>query len=255
VELLARGASRLGITLTKDQLEKLRTYCDELIEWNQRFNLTAIAERDQIQLKHFLDSLTVLLVWRGAPSSSVIDVGAGAGFPSIPLKIACPRLRLTLVEATGKKADFLQHIIQVLNLDQTEAVHARAEDLGHDSTHRERYDLVLARAVAALPELLEYGIPFATLGGIMIAHKGASAPQEAHDSGMALSVLGGQLERLVPVELPGVTEERQLVLIRKVARTPANYPRRPGIPHKRPLGSSGEAKGDGRDDLPGEEAQ
>jgi 16S rRNA (guanine527-N7)-methyltransferase len=237
VQLLFDGANKLGIRLTEGQLDKFRIYCDELIAWNQRFNLTAITERDQILLKHFLDSLTLLLVWRGSSQASAVDVGAGAGFPGIPLKIACPGLRLTLIEATGKKVEFLQHVAERLKLEQVTIIHGRAEDIGQQTAHRERHALVLARAVAALPELLEYGLPFAELGGVMIAHKGAAAHHEVNESGHALSVLGGKLERIVRVELPGVTEDRQLVIVRKAARTPDNYPRRAGIPHKRPLKS------------------
>ena len=238
MQLLIDSSTRLGIHVNEAQLEKFRIYCDELIEWNQRFNLTAITARDQILLKHFLDSLTLLLVWRGSSKANVIDIGAGAGFPGIPLKIACPALRLTLIEATGKKVEFLQHIAARLKLEQVTIIHGRAENLGQETSHREQYDLVLARAVAALPELLEYGLPFAGMGGMMIAHKGAAAHHEVHESTHALSVLGGKLERMVRVELPGVTEERQLVVIRKAARTPDNYPRRAGVPHKRPLTST-----------------
>lgn len=235
MQTLIESANRLGIRMTGEQVDRFRIYCDELIEWNTRFNLTAITERHQILLKHFLDSLTLLLVWRGAGDATAIDIGAGAGFPGIPLKIVCPGLRLTLIEATGKKAEFLRHIVSLLKLEQTMVIHGRAEEVGQEAAHRERYDLVLARAVASLPELLEYGLPFAALGGLMIAHKGAAAHHEVQQSSHALSILGGKLERLVPVEIPGVTEERQLVVMRKTARTPANYPRRPGIPHKRPL--------------------
>jgi len=235
MESLLVGASDLGLSLTTDHARVLETYYGELIEWNQRFNLTAITARDQILLKHFLDSLTLLLVWRGSGNANVVDVGAGAGFPGIPLKIACPGLRLTLIEATGKKVDFLRHIVTLLNLEEVTIIHGRAETLGKDAAHREQYDMVLARAVAALPELLEYGLPFVDMGGLMIAHKGVAAQNEVHESTHALSVLGGTLERMVRVELPGVTEERQLVVIRKAARTPDNYPRRAGIPHKRPL--------------------
>ena len=235
MRLLSDSANKLGIRLTDGQLESFRIYCDELIEWNQRFNLTAITARDQILLKHFLDSLTLLLVWRGGGPASAIDIGAGAGFPGIPLKIACPGLRLTLIEATGKKVEFLQHIAARLKLEQLTIIHGRAEDVGKEAAHREHYNLVLARAVAALPELLEYGLPFAELGGSMITHKGAAAHHEVQESTHALSVLGGKLERIVRVELPGVTEERQLVIVRKAARTPDNYPRRAGVPHKRPL--------------------
>ena len=237
MQLLTDSADKLGIRLTETQIEKFRIYCDELIKWNERFNLTAITERDQILLKHFLDSLAVLLVWRADGGLAVVDIGAGAGFPGIPLKIVCPDIRLTLIEATGRKVEFLQHLISLLELERTTAIHGRAEELGRQAAHREQYDLVLARAVAALPELLEYGLPFAALGGTMLAHKGAAAHREVHESGKALAILGGRLERLVPVELPGVTEERQMIVIRKVACTPNNYPRRPGIPHKRPLGA------------------
>jgi len=236
VQLLTDSADKLGIRLTEAQIEKFRIYCDELIAWNERFNLTAITERDQILLKHFLDSLAVLLVWRADGGMAVVDIGAGAGFPGIPLKIVCPDIRLTLIEATSKKVEFLRHLISLLELEGTTAIHGRAEELGRQAAHREQYDLVLARAVAALPELLEYCLPFAALGGTMLAHKGTAARQEVHESGGALAILGGRLERLVPVELPGVTEERQIVVIRKAACTPDNYPRRPGIPHKRPLG-------------------
>jgi 16S rRNA (guanine527-N7)-methyltransferase len=236
LQLLAKSASSLGLRLTTSQLDKFRLYSQELMRWNERFNLTAICEPDQIQLKHFLDSLTVLLVWKAGASPSVIDVGAGAGFPGLPLKIVAPQVRLTLVEATSKKVEFLHHIIELLNLEGVTAIHGRAEELAHQPAHRECYDLVLARAVAGMAELLEYTLPFATLGGMLIAHKGAAAQQEVHDATLALSILGGQLDRVVPIELPGVTEERQLVIIKKIARTPANYPRRPGIPHKRPLG-------------------
>jgi 16S rRNA (guanine527-N7)-methyltransferase len=244
VQLLAKNAATLGLRLTPPQLDKFRAYADELILWNQRFNLTAIAEPEQIQLKHFLDSLSLLLVWRPSSGATVLDVGAGAGFPGLPLKIVAPQIRLTLVEATSKKVDFLNHVIAQLGLEGATALHARAEDLGHQPAHRERYDLVLARAVAALPELLEYTLPFATLGGTVVVHKGAAAQQEAQDAAQAFSILGGSLDRIVPVELPGVTEERQLVVVRKTALTPANYPRRAGVPHKRPLGVQSEAPAD-----------
>ncbi len=241
MQLLAKTAATLGIRLTPQQLDKFRAYADELIAWNQRFNLTAIAEPEQIQLKHFLDSLSVLLVWRGAAGATVLDVGAGAGFPGLPLKIVAPHIRLTLIEATSKKVEFLNHVIAHLGLEGATALHARAEELGHQPAHRERYDLALARAVAALPELMEYTLPFVALGGAVIVHKGAAAQQEAHDAAQAFSILGGSLDRIVPVELPGVTEERQLIVVKKIARTPANYPRRAGVPHKRPLGARAEA--------------
>ncbi|MGC8825902.1 MAG: 16S rRNA (guanine(527)-N(7))-methyltransferase RsmG [Anaerolineae bacterium] len=243
MKLLAEGARRFGLALTPAQLEQFRKYCDELMEWNRRFNLTAIEERDQIQVKHFLDSLSLLTVWRPEGQPSVMDVGAGAGFPGLPLKIVCPQLRLTLVEAAAKKVEFLRHIIALLGLSDVIALHERAEALGRRPPYREQYDLVVARAVAALPELAEYTLPFARVGGLVAAYKGPAAAQEVQAAEFALAVLGGRLERLVRVEVPGLAEERCLVLIRKAAPTPAQYPRRPGIPHKRPLVSTAREEG------------
>lgn len=244
MKLLAEGARRFGLTLTPAQLEQFRKYCDELMEWNRRFNLTAIEERDQIQVKHFLDSLSLLTVWRPEGRPSVMDVGAGAGFPGIPLKIVCPGIRLTLVEATAKKVEFLRHIITLLGLSDAIALHERAETLGRRPPYREQYDLVVARAVAALPELAEYTLPFARVGGLVAAYKGPAAAQEAREAEFALAVLGGRLERLVEVEVPGLAEDRYLVLIRKAAPTPAQYPRRPGVPHKHPLGGAARDSGE-----------
>lgn len=235
MKLLAEGARQFGLTLTPAQLEQFQKYCDALMDWNRRFNLTAIEGRDQIQIKHFLDSLSLLTVWRPEGQPCVMDVGAGAGFPGIPLKIACPQIRLTLVEATAKKVEFLRHIIALLGLSDAIALHERAETLGRRSPYREQYDLVVARAVAALPELAEYTLPFARVKGLVVAYKGPAAVQEAQQAEYALAVLGGRLERMVRVEVPGLAEERYLVLFRKIAPTPAQYPRRPGVPHKHPL--------------------
>ncbi len=236
-ELIA-GAQELRIGLKSEQLDALRLYQQELIAWNERFNLTAITDDLGIQIRHFLDSLSCLLALEPGEQFSgkrIIDVGTGAGFPGIPLKIICPTIRLTLLEATAKKVQFLEHIVAQLGLQNVAVIHGRAEELGHDPQHREQYHWAVARAVADLPVLIEYLLPLVQVSGRVIAQKGESAPAEAQRSEWAFTQLGGQLRRLVPVDLRGLAETRYLVLVDKVAATPGKYPRRPGIPSKRPL--------------------
>jgi 16S rRNA (guanine527-N7)-methyltransferase len=234
---LVDGAQQLlGLTLTQRQRQAFHLYQKELVSWNTRFNLTAITDTEGVQIRHFLDSLSCLLaVGDVRPGQSLIDVGTGAGFPGLPLKIVYPALRLTLVEATGKKTDFLQHMVKLLELRDVAVIHARAEQVGHDPLHRETYDWVTARAVAAMPTLVEYLLPLCRLGGHCLAQKGEGATAEVTSAEPAVLLLGGRLSRLVPVELPGLAETRHLVLIEKVARTPEEYPRPPGRPAKRPL--------------------
>ena len=236
---LMAGASRLGIKLTAAQLTAFDLYRRELQEWNRRVNLTAIDDDQGIQIRHFLDSLSCLLAFREGRSARrdlrVIDVGAGAGFPGLPLKIACPGLQLTLLEATGKKVRFLEHLCDQLNLDDVVVIHGRAEDLGQDPAHRERYDWALARAVAEMPILAEYLLPLVRVGGGCLAQKGENAAAEVRGAEKAFSLLGGRLACLLPIELHGLAETRYLVLMDKVAPTPAKYPRRPGMPAKRPI--------------------
>jgi len=235
VELGPSARSLLGIDLDRRQLQAFHTYAQELVEWNERFNLTAITDRAEIETKHFLDSLTCLLGMNPPRTGSLIDIGSGAGFPGLPVKIACPRLKVTLVEATGKKVEFCQHIIRRLELKGIEAVHGRAEDLSRDETRRESYDWAVARAVARMPVLVEYLLPFLRIGGKAIALKGETGPVETHDAEEAIQILGGRMARVLPVELPGVVETRYVVKVDKIAATPPEYPRRSGIPTKRPL--------------------
>jgi len=233
---LARLAKMMiGVSLSTEQLNILKKYEKELLEWNSLYNLTAIQEPEKIRIKHFLDSLTCLIVMREKPSERLIDVGTGAGFPGIPLKIACPQLQLTLVESVGKKANFCRHIVKSLALDNVEVVQERAETIGKLPKYREKFDWVVARAVASLPTLVEYLLPLAHIGGGVIAMKGESAIAEAHAADRAIHLLGGRLNRLEPITLPGVVDERYLVVIEKVAATPAQYPRHVGIPSKKPL--------------------
>jgi 16S rRNA (guanine527-N7)-methyltransferase len=236
-ELLA-GVRELRVSLKPEHLDALRFYQQELITWNERFNLTAITDDTGVQIRHFLDSFSCLLALEPGErfaGKRVIDVGTGAGFPGLPLKILCPRMKLTLLEATGKKVAFLQHIADSLGLKEVTVIHGRAEDVGQDSAHREQYNWAFARAVADLPILVEYILPFVQIQGRALAQKGESAPAEVHRSEWALTQVGGQIRRIVPVDLRGLTETRYLVVIDKVGPTPARYPRRAGIPSKRPL--------------------
>jgi len=236
MEKLVQEAKQLfGIHLTGRQMVALMTYERELLAWNEKFNLTAIREVESIRTKHFLDSFSCEQAWKGEPPNSLIDVGTGAGFPGIPLKILYPSMRLALVESVGKKANFCRHMVGVLKLEAVEIITARAEDVGHMSAHREKYDWAVARAVANLPVLVEYLLPLVRVGGFVLAQKGQSGPAEVHRAERAMELLGGRLKQLIPVNLPSIAEDRYLIVIDKVAATPPAYPRHPGDPGKKPL--------------------
>ena len=236
MEALAQSVyDMLGMRLNERQLRAFSTYAEELSTWNARVNLTAITEPKAIEMRHFLDALTCLLVVAPTPGLRIIDVGTGAGFPGLPLKIAYPDLRVTLLEATAKKVAFLEHLVELLGLEGVTLVNARAEEVGQREEHRETYDWVLARAVAEMRVLAEYVLPLCRLGGHCLAQKGEDAPQEVAVAQKAIDLLGGRVDQLTPVELPTVAETRYLVDIAKVAATPPAYPRRPGRPAKRPL--------------------
>ena len=221
MDKLAHDAQTLfNVHITGRQVIALITYEKELIEWNQKFNLTAIRDSESIRTKHFLDSFSCVLAWKASPPEHLIDIGTGAGFPGIPLKILYPNLKLTLVESVGKKAMFCQHIVRVLGLEQVDVIQSRAEELGQNPRHREKYDWAVARAVANLSVLSEYLIPFVRVGGMALAQKGESGPAEAQSAEKAMDLLGGKLKQLIPVNLPGVADDRYLVTIEKVAATP-----------------------------------
>lgn len=236
MEKLAQDAfALLGKRLSARHLSCFERYEKELLAWNEKFNLTAIRDVEGIRTKHFLDSLTCIQAWRDSPPASLIDVGTGAGFPGIPLKIIYPAMQLTLVESVGKKAAFCRHVCDVLGFDRVEVVQARAEEVGQNKKYRERFDWAVARAVANLPTLAEYLLPLARVGGGVLAQKGDSGPAEAHAAERSLRMLGGHLRQLIAVNLPGVVEDRFLVVIDKIAATPPNYPRRVGVPAKSPI--------------------
>ena len=238
MDALIAGARELDVTLAGCHLDAFEACYRELVDWNQRFNLTAITDWEGVLVRHFLDSLSCLKALPRAElaaGAQVIDVGTGAGFPGLVLKIVCPGVRLTLLEATRKKATFLEHMVRVLELSKVEVIHGRAEELGRDPAHRERYDWALARAVAEMPTLVEYLLPLVRVGGRMLAQKGEGAAAEVHGAEAAIVALGGRVRQLVPVELRGLAETRYLVVVDKVAATPEKYPRRPGVPRKSPI--------------------
>ncbi len=246
--LLEEGARQLGFTLSPRQLDQFQLYYDTLVDWNSRMNLTAITDYDLVQVRHFLDSLTVAAALLSdlrdgkppieAPPADfrVIDIGTGAGFPGVPLKILWPHISLTLNDSIGKKTTFLQELARTLDLSAVEVVTARAEELGQDKAHRQRYDLVTARAVSALPVLCEYCLPLARVGGRLLAPKKGDISQELSEGKRAARLLGGQLARTYPFVLPGDEEPRAVISVRKTAPTPPGYPRRVGLAKTKPLG-------------------
>lgn len=234
-KLIQDAAALFNVHLTGRQAAAFTTYEKELIEWNSKFNLTAIRDSESIRTKHFLDSISCVLAWKLNPPNNLIDIGTGAGFPGIPLKILYPNLKLTLAESVGKKTTFCQHLVRVLGLENVTVIQARAEELGQNAEHREKYDWAVARAVANLNVLSEYLIPLVRVRGTMLAQKGESGPAEAQSAEGAMKILGGKLRQLIPVHLPGIAEDRYLILIDKVVATPPKYPRKPGVPAKQPL--------------------
>lgn len=236
---LVDGLTTLGYEIGPGQLRLFEMYRDELLRWNQYTNLTSITDPSGIETRHFLDSLTILQVFeKDAVRNShmrVLDIGAGAGFPGIPLKLILTDINLVLLEATGKKAAFLRNVVERLGLTRTTVVNDRAEVLAHVPSHRESYDLVVARAVAPLASLAELCLPFVTVGGMFVAPKKGAIVDEIAEARNAISRVGGADVHLVEVRLPQLADERTLVCIRKVSHSPDRYPRRSGIPLKRPL--------------------
>jgi len=235
---LESGANKLELQLSPQQLEQFQIYYQELIDWNQRVNLTRITGYEEVQIKHFLDSLTLVLALKqplGKRDFRLIDVGTGAGIPGIPLKILLPEIKLVLLDATAKKATFLHHIRDKLGLDNVEIVVGRAEEVAHEAKYRENFDLVLSRAVARLPTLVELTLPFCALGGSFIAQKKGDVNSEITQADRAISLLGGNLREVKRVDLEEFTDGRWLIIVDKVSPAPQQYPRRPGIPAKRPL--------------------
>lgn len=233
--LLQDCCEKMGISLSEGQLEQFMTYLSLLLEWNEKMNLTAITEEQDVVLKHFADclSLVPLLEWR--TDMQIIDVGTGAGFPGIPVKIACPAVKMTLLDSLQKRIGFLQEVGSQLHLDGVTYVHSRAEDGGQNPAYREQFDLCVSRAVANLAVLAEYCLPFLKVGGRLAALKGPDAAAEVEQAAGALKKLGGRLVEIKDVEIPHTDLSHKLVFIEKVSPTPKKYPRNAGKIKKEPL--------------------
>ncbi|RBW69143.1 16S rRNA (guanine(527)-N(7))-methyltransferase RsmG [Bacillus taeanensis] len=224
-----------GISLSQEQCEQFSLYFKILVEWNEKMNLTAITEKEEVYEKHFFDSVTASFTYDFSNVQTVCDVGAGAGFPSIPLKICFPHLHVTIVDSLKKRIGFLQYLVDKLNLENVNLYHDRAETFGQKPEIRESYDLVTARAVARLSVLSELCLPLVKTGGTFIAMKGPQLNEELKEAEKALRILGGTFQLLEKTELPIEKSERNIVIIKKEKRTPKKYPRKPGTPNKQPL--------------------
>lgn len=238
---LMEGAAALGLTLDSGQVERFAHYRTLLLDWNSRFNLTAITDPEEVVTRHFLDSLTCAPLLPPSVASAatprLLDVGTGAGFPGLPLAIALPAWDVTLLEATGKKVRFLETVIGELGLTNAHALAGRAEEVAHKPAYRAHFDAVTARAVASLPTLLEYCAPFARVGGLMILPKKGNLADEVAAGERAATFLGARLLDLALVTLPALADGRVLVLARQERACPPQYPRPAGAPVKRPLGA------------------
>lgn len=232
---LERASALYGLPLDAKQIEKFDIYYRLIIEWNAKMNLTAITEPREVAVKHIVDSLTALRGIEERNSLRLIDVGTGAGFPGIPLKIVRPDLKLTLLDSLKKRVHFLETVVEALGLEGAECLHGRAEEAARQSALRERFDIAVSRAVARLPVLAEYLLPFVHIGGTAIALKGLHSEEEAKEAERAVKILGGRAIESIPVALPGLSDKRAVLVIKKERTTPKAYPRKAGKPAKEPL--------------------
>ena len=236
-EQFQKELKKLHIELTEKQQNQFEQYYQMLISWNEKMNLTAITDKEEVYLKHFYDSLTAAqaIPYEQAQSFTLCDVGAGAGFPCIPLKIAFPELKLTIVDSLNKRVQFLKELVQSLQLEDVQVYHDRAENFGQNPSYREKFDIVTARAVARMSVLSEFCLPLVKLGGYFIALKGAQGKEELEEGKKAIKVMGGKTDRIFSFLLPIENSERTIIRIKKTNKTPKKYPRKPGIPAKNPL--------------------
>lgn len=234
-ELIVNGSKELNIPLNDIQVNQLLDYAKLLVEWNEKINLTAITDDEGIATKHFLDSLTAINT--GFVKGKVIDVGTGAGFPGLVLKIAKPEIKLTLLDSLNKRINVLKDISEKLSINDIEFIHSRAEDCGKNKAYRAKFDTVVSRAVANLTVLAEFCIPFLKQGGYFLALKGPSADEEIKDAKRAIKVLGGKIEDVVEVDIPFTDLKHKIIIIKKVGQTPMKYPRKSGIATKTPIGT------------------
>ena len=235
LELFQKDCEEMNMKLSGEQLQKFQRYFEALTEWNAFMNLTAITEFEEVLKKHFLDSLSIVKSVDITKTHSLIDVGTGAGFPGIPLKIAYPHLRVVLLDSLGKRVKFLNHVIEELQLENIEAVHGRAEDFAKDARYREQFDLAVSRAVANLSSLCEYCIPYTKQGGHFVSYKSGNIDEELQNAQAAVNILGGTVKAVERFSLSDIGE-RSLVVIQKKRPTPKKYPRKAGVPSREPIG-------------------
>ncbi len=236
--ILIDGAQRLGINLSEEQIKKIYIYLKLLVQWSQKINLTSLKTPQEIIIKHFLDSISCIKVIKkyiDTERINIIDIGTGAGFPGMPIKIVCPSIRLSLLEAKKKKTIFLEKAIEEINFQQVKILNGRAETIGKDPENREKYDIAISRAVASLNVLSEYCLPLVRVGGLFVAQKGRSYKKEIDKALKAVQLLGGELSGVENVTIPFINQERYLLVIKKIKYTPLKYPRKEGLPQKRPL--------------------
>lgn len=233
--IFEQEVDNLGLVLSKKQKEQFDQYYNLLIEWNKVMNLTAITDYDQVNLKHFTDSLTIVKVISMEKMENMIDVGTGAGFPGIPIKIMFPHLKVVLLDSLNKRVKFLNTVIEELGLKDISAVHGRAEDIGKNKLYREKFDLCVSRAVANLSTLCEYCLPFVGITGYFCSYKSADSDKEIKNSENAVKILGGEIKSVDKFNLPGTDMGRAIVNVEKIKNTPKKYPRKAGLPAKEPL--------------------
>lgn len=235
IDAFKKGLKELNLVLDKNQLDQFIKYYEILVEWNSFMNLTTITEFDEVILKHFLDSISIVKSVDLSKMHTVIDVGTGAGFPGIPLKIVYPHLRITLLDSLNKRIKFLNEVILSLNLEEIKTIHGRAEDYAKQLEYRESYDLCVSRAVANLSSLTEYCLPYVRKGGLFVPYKSGTAAQEVKDAKKAIRVMGGDIKEIIHFQLLDTDMERSLVIIEKKKNTPGQYPRKAGLPVKEPI--------------------
>ncbi|QUH19348.1 16S rRNA (guanine(527)-N(7))-methyltransferase RsmG [Alkaliphilus sp. B6464] len=234
-DILKDGSKEMNVEITDHQVDQLIKYKDILLEWNQKMNLTAIEEEKEVMIKHFLDSLSCIQTKYLKTEGRMIDVGTGAGFPGVPLKIALPNIELTLLDSLKKRIGFLEEVCRETNLTNVEFLHGRAEDFGQDKAHREKYDYAVSRAVAALNVLVEYCLPFVKVGGYFICQKGPGLIEELPEAKNAIKILGGEVVDQIVVDLPFSDITHHILVIKKIKQTPIKYPRKAGKPSKEPI--------------------
>lgn len=225
----------LSVEVDRKMIDQFNQFYDLIVEWNKVMNLTAITDYKDVVEKHFLDSLSIERILKLDDIKAVMDVGTGAGFPGMPLKIIYPELKITLLDSLNKRVKFLNEVIRQLELKNIDAIHGRAEDIGKNENYREKYDLCVSRAVANLATLSEYCMPFVKVGGVFVSYKSGDIDEEVLKSKKAISLFGGKIDEVVKFQLPGTDINRAFVKIKKIKGTPKKYPRKSGIPSKEPL--------------------